>query len=276
MISDITLGQFFPGESLLHKADPRTKILSAVLLMATIFCAKNLFSYLFLIGVTLSLAIIGNIRIRLLWKSIRPLLIVLLITGLLNLFLTTGEGNPLVSLGFLVIYEEGIWRALFMVIRVVLLVSGASLLLTYTTSPIQLTDGLESLLSPLKKLHLPVHEFAMMMTIALRFIPTLIEETDKIMKAQKARGADFSTGGLLQRAKALLPVLIPLFVASFQHAMDLATAMECRCYHGGEGRTKYRVLKFQFRDVAFLLTLLIVLGAVICMNRFLPIGQVMA
>ena len=276
MISDITLGQFFPGESLLHKADPRTKILSAVLLMATIFCAENLFSYLFLIGVTLSLAIIGNIRIRLLWKSIRPLLIVLLITGLLNLFLTTGEGNPLVSLGFLVIYEEGIWRALFMVIRVVLLVSGASLLLTYTTSPIQLTDGLESLLSPLKKLHLPVHEFAMMMTIALRFIPTLIEETDKIMKAQKARGADFSTGGLLQRAKALLPVLIPLFVASFQHAMDLATAMECRCYHGGEGRTKYRVLKFQFRDVAFLLTLLIVLGAVICMNRFLPIGQVMA
>ena len=276
MISDITLGQFFPGESLLHKADPRTKILSAVLLMATIFCAENLFSYLFLIGVTFSLAIVGNIRIRLLWKSIRPLLIVLLITGLLNLFLTTGEGNPLVSLGFLVIYEEGIWRALFMVIRVVLLVSGASLLLTYTTSPIQLTDGLESLLSPLKKLHLPVHEFAMMMTIALRFIPTLIEETDKIMKAQKARGADFSTGGLLQRAKALLPVLIPLFVASFQHAMDLATAMECRCYHGGEGRTKYRVLKFQFRDVAFLLTLLIVLGAVICMNRFLPIGQVMA
>ena len=276
MISDITLGQFFPGESLLHKADPRTKILSAVLLMATIFCAENLFSYLFLIGVTFSLAIVGNIRIRLLWKSIRPLLIVLLITGLLNLFLTTGEGNPLVSLGFLVIYEEGIWRALFMVIRVVLLVSGASLLLTYTTSPIQLTDGLESLLSPLKKLHLPVHEFAMMMTIALRFIPTLIEETDKIMKAQKARGADFSTGGLLQRAKALLPVLIPLFVASFQHAMDLATAMECRCYHGGEGRTKYRVLKFQFRDVVFLLTLLIVLGAVIGMNRFLPIGQVMA
>ena len=225
---------------------------------------------------TLSLAIIGNIRIRLLWKSIRPLLIVLLITGLLNLFLTKGEGDPLVSLGFLVIYEEGIWRALFMAIRVVLLVSGASLLLTYTTSPIQLTDGLESLLSPFKKLHLPVHEFAMMMTIALRFIPTLIEETDKIMKAQKARGADFSTGGLLQRAKALLPVLIPLFVASFQHAMDLATAMECRCYHGGEGRTKYRVLKFQCRDALFLLTLLVVLGAVICMNRFLPIGRVMA
>ena len=275
MISDITLGQFFPGDSTLHKSDPRTKILGSILFMATVFVAKNLFAYLLLLAVTLLLSALGHIHFKLLWKSVRPLLVVLLFTGILNLFFTKGEGDPLLAWGFLQIYEEGIWRALLMAIRVVLLVAGASLLLTYTTSPIELTDGLESLLSPLKKLRLPVHEFAMMMTIALRFIPTLIEETDKIMKAQKARGADFSSGGLIRRAKALLPVLIPLFVASFQHAMDLATAMECRCYHGGEGRTKYRVLKFGMRDVLVLLGLVAVLVLVILLNRFLPIGQVL-
>ena len=275
MISDITLGQFFPGQSTLHKSDPRTKILGAVLFMATIFVAKNLFAYLFLMAVTLAIALLGQIRFQLLWKSVRPLLMILLVTGILNLFFTKGEGAPLLSFGFIQIYEEGIWRALLMAIRVVLLVAGASLLLTYTTSPIQLTDGLESLLNPLKKLKLPIHEFAMMMTIALRFIPTLIEETEKIMKAQKARGANFSDGGLIQRAKALLPVLIPLFVASFQHAMDLATAMECRCYHGGEGRTKYHVLKFGLRDGVVLLGLVLVLVGVIAINRFLPIGRVL-
>ena len=271
MISDITLGQFFPGNSTLHKSDPRTKIIGSILFMATVFVAKNLFAYLLLLAATLLLAALGHIKLKMLWKSVRPLLIVLLFTGILNLFFTKGAGEPLFAWHFLEIYEEGLWRALLMAIRVVLLVAGASLLLTYTTSPIELTDGLESLLSPLKKLHLPVHEFAMMMTIALRFIPTLIEETDKIMKAQKARGADFSSGGLVRRAKALLPVLIPLFVASFQHAMDLATAMECRCYHGGEGRTKYHVLKFGIRDVLVLLGLVLI----ILMNRFLPIGQVL-
>jgi len=274
MISDITLGQFFPGTSLLHKADPRTKIIGAILYMATVFTAKNLFTYLFLIAITLLLSVVGQIRLKLLWKSVKPLLIVLLVTGILNVFFTKGAGEPLLSFGIIEVYEEGLWRGLLMAIRVVLLVAGASLLLTYTTSPIQLTDGLESLLSPLKAVRLPVHEFAMMMTIALRFIPTLIEETQKIMKAQKARGADFSSGGLMRRAKTLLPVLIPLFVASFQHAMDLATAMECRCYHGGDGRTKYHVLRFGFRDAVLFLGLCAVLAAVIVANRFLPIGQV--
>lgn len=275
MISDITLGQFFPGKSILHKADPRTKILGAILFMATIFTARNLFAYVLLIGVTVMLALVGHIRLGLLWKSIRPLFVVLLITGILNVFFTKGSGEPLWAFGVISVYEEGLWRALLMAIRVILLVIGASLLLTYTTSPIQLTDGLESLLSPFKLFHLPVHEFAMMMTIALRFIPTLIEETEKIMKAQKARGADFTSGGLLRRAKALLPVLIPLFVASFQHAMDLATAMECRCYHGGEGRTKYRILRFGMLDAVLMMLLLCVLTAVILCNRLLPIGMVM-
>ncbi|MBO5788736.1 MAG: energy-coupling factor transporter transmembrane protein EcfT [Clostridia bacterium] len=276
MISDITLGQFFPGESHLHKADPRTKIVGSIVYMAAIFCAKNVFAYLFMILFTAMLAMVGHIRIRLLWKSIKPLFFVLLIMSMINLFATKGTGEPLLSFWKITIYEEGIWRAVLVsVVRVVLLVMGSSLLLTYTTSPIQLTDGIETLLSPLKKIHVPVHEFAMMMTIALRFIPTLIEETDKIMKAQKARGADFSSGGLIKRAKALLPVLIPLFVSSFQHAMDLATAMECRCYHGGEGRTKYRILKFTGVDVWIGLALLVALAAVIVINKFLPIGNVM-
>ena len=274
MISDITLGQFFPGNSTLHKSDPRTKIIGSILFMATVFVAKNLFAYLLLLAATLLLAALGHIKLKMLWKSVRPLLIVLLFTGILNLFFTKGAGEPLFAWHFLEIYEEGLWRALLMAIRVVLLVAGASLLLTYTTSPIELTDGLESLLSPLKKLHLPVHEFAMMMTIALRFIPTLTEETEKIMCAQKARGADFSSGGLVKRAKALVPILVPLFVSAFNRAFDLASAMECRCYHGGEGRTRLKVLRYHAVDWLSFGVVVVFCVGLILLNR-LGIGYVM-
>ena len=274
MISDITLGQFFPGDSLLHRLDPRTKIIASILYMTAVFCAKNLFMYTAMILLTVAIILAGHISLRQVLRSLRPLVWVLLITGILNLFFTSGEGEPLFSFWFIRVYTVGIWRAILMAVRVLLLVAGTSVLLTYTTSPIRLTDGLESLLSPLKKLHVPVHEFAMMMTIALRFIPTLIEETDKIMKAQKARGADFSSGGLIRRAKALIPVLVPLFVSSFQHAMDLATAMECRCYHGGEGRTKLHELRFGKADLAVLLFSALVLVGIILGNRFILIGNV--
>ena len=274
MISDITLGQFFPGDSLLHHLDPRTKIIASILYMTAVFCAKNLFMYTAMILLTVAIILAGHISLRQVLRSLRPLVWVLLITGILNLFFTSGEGEPLFSFWFIRVYTVGIWRAILMAVRVLLLVAGTSVLLTYTTSPIRLTDGLESLLSPLKKLHVPVHEFAMMMTIALRFIPTLIEETDKIMKAQKARGADFSSGGLIRRAKALIPVLVPLFVSSFQHAMDLATAMECRCYHGGDGRTKLHELRFGKTDLAVLLFSALVLAGIILGNRFILIGNV--
>lgn len=275
MISDITLGQYFPGSSLFHRLDPRTKIIASILYMVAVFCAKNLFTYLFLILVTAGIAAVGHISFRQIGKSLKPLFWVLVITGILNLFFTSGEGEPLVSFWVIRIYASGIWRAVLMAVRVLLLVAGTSVLLTYTTSPIRLTDGLESLLSPLKKIKVPVHEFAMMMTIALRFIPTLIEETDKIMKAQKARGADFSSGGLIRRVKALIPILVPLFVSSFQHAMDLATAMECRCYHGGEGRTKLYELRFTFSDFMTILFFVALPAAILCANRFLPIGGVL-
>lgn len=275
MISDITLGQYFPGTSLFHRLDPRTKIIASILYMVAVFCAKNLFTYLLLILVTIGIAAVGQISIRQIGKSLKPLFWVLVITGILNLFFTSGEGEPLVSFWVIRIYASGIWRAVLMAVRVLLLVAGTSVLLTYTTSPIRLTDGLESLLSPLKKIRIPVHEFAMMMTIALRFIPTLIEETDKIMKAQKARGADFSSGGLIRRVRALIPILVPLFVSSFQHAMDLATAMECRCYHGGEGRTKLYELRFRFSDFVTLLFFAALPAAVLLANRFLPIGGVL-
>lgn len=275
MISDITLGQYFPGTSLFHRLDPRTKIIASILYMVAVFCAKNLFTYLLLILVTIGIAAVGQISIRQIGKSLKPLFWVLVITGILNLFFTSGDGEPLVSFWVIRIYASGIWRAVLMAVRVLLLVAGTSVLLTYTTSPIRLTDGLESLLSPLKKIRIPVHEFAMMMTIALRFIPTLIEETDKIMKAQKARGADFSSGGLIRRVRALIPILVPLFVSSFQHAMDLATAMECRCYHGGEGRTKLYELRFRFFDFVTLLFFAALPAAVLLANRFLPIGGVL-
>ena len=263
MISDITLGQFFPGYSLIHKLDPRTKILLAVLFILTVFVANNPASFVVLFVFTMVLVAVSRISFKVVFKGIKPIIFILLFTALINLFMTGGEGEPLVSFWIIKIYTEGIARALFMALRVIILIIGTSLLLTYTTSPISLTDGLESLLSPLKKIKVPVHTFAMMMSIALRFIPTLVEETDKIMNAQKSRGADFTSGGLVKRAKALVPLLIPLFVSAFKRAEELATAMECRCYRGDYKRTKLVKLELRGRDYLMLLVFALFLGVLI-------------
>ena len=245
MLKDITLGQYFPGDTLAHKLDPRTKLLVTVLYVVALFTAKSYIAYGLLI-LTLVLAVhISHVGAKALFKGLKPVLFIIAFTALLNLFYT--PGTELCRFWIFRITVEGIRAAITMMLRITLLIMG-TFLLTYTTSPIRLTDGLESLLNPLKKIRVPVHELAMMMSIALRFIPTLIEETDKIMSAQKARGADFETGSLMQRAKALVPLLVPLFVSAFRRADELATAMECRCYHGDEGRTKLNVLHYQTRD----------------------------
>ena len=269
MISDITLGQFFPGESLFHKLDPRTKILMATAFIVAVFLANNPIAFVILALITVSMIFISGISVRTILKSLKPLVIILIITTLINVFFTSGEGAPLLSFWKIKIYTEGIVRAVFMTLRVILLIVGTSVLLTYTTSPISLTDGLESLLKPLKLIKVPVHLFAMMMTIALRFIPTLIEETEKIMNAQKSRGADFTSGGIIKRAKALIPILIPLFVSSFKRAEELAVAMECRCYRGDVNRTKLVKLEFRTRDYVALALSLVLLSALIA-ARILP------
>lgn len=246
MLKDITLGQYFPGTSVVHRLDPRTKLITLVVYIVALFCAKSWISYgvvlLFLVG-TIS---VSKIPPKSIVKGMKPLIVILVFTGVLNLFYTD-TGRVLVHFWRLSITSDGLKRAIFMTGRILMLISG-SFLLTYTTSPISLTDGLESLMGPLKKLHVPVHELSMMMCIALRFIPTLIEETDKIMNAQKARGADFESGSIIDRAKALIPVLVPLFISAFRRADELATAMECRCYQGGEGRTKMKLLRYRRND----------------------------
>jgi len=247
MLKDITLGQYFPGNSPVHRLDPRTKLIMLVVYIVALFCAVSWVSYAVVFAFLATTIYISQIPVKSIVRGMKPLVVILVFTGVLNLFFTVGEGEPLVDFWIFTIYAEGIVRALFMVIRILMLISG-TFLLTYTTSPISLTDGLESLLGPLKVLRLPVHELSMMMCIALRFIPTLIEETDKIMSAQKARGADFETGSLLQRVKALVPILVPLFISAFRRADELATAMECRCYQGGEGRTKMKLLRFSYFD----------------------------
>lgn len=249
-LKDITLGQYFPGTSLIHRFDPRSKILFTVFFIAAIFLCKNLVSYGLTLVVLLVFVALSRIQPKVFLKGMKPVIFIILCTALLNLFYTSG--TVLWHFGFLKITEEGLWRAGFMVLRILMLIV-CTLLLTYTTSPILLTDGLERLLRPLKKVHFPVHELSMMMSIALRFIPTLIQETDKIISAQKARGADFDSGNLIQKAKALIPILIPLFISSFRRAEELAIAMECRCYHGDEGRTSLRQLTMAGRDWGLLL-----------------------
>ena len=244
-LKDITLGQYFPGNSLLHRFDPRSKILFTVLFIAAIFLCKGLVSYGITLLILLMMIGISKVQPRVFLKGMKPVVFIVVCTAILNLFYTSG--TVLWSWGILKISEEGIWKAGFMVLRILMLIA-CTLLLTYTTSPILLTDGLEKLLRPLKKLNFPVHELSMMMSIALRFIPTLIQETDKIISAQKARGADFDSGNLIQKAKALIPMLIPLFISSFRRAEELAIAMECRCYHGDEGRTSLRQLRYAGRD----------------------------
>lgn len=252
MLKDITLGQYFPGNSMLHKLDARFKIILMLAFVIVVFFAKNVASFAYLLLVVVAMVALSRISLKVIFQGLKPIVLISVFTALINLFWTSGE-NLIFEFGFIRIYSEGIWRAIFMMIRIVSLVMGTSVLLTYTTSPMDLTDALESLLSPLKKIRVPVHEFSMMMSLALRFVPTLIEETEKIINAQKARGADFESGNLVARAKALVPILIPLFISSFSRATDLAVAMECRCYVGGEGRTRMRVMKFRVYDFFVLL-----------------------
>ena len=266
MISDITLGQFFPGFSPLHKLDPRTKIIIAIIAIVGIFFANNPASFLVVTLLAVFLVLISRISFSVIIKGIKPILFILLFTMILNVFMTKGDGEPLVKFWIIEIYTYGIVRAIFMAWRVVLLIVITSMLLTYTTSPISLTDGLESLLSPFKRIGLPVHTFAMMMSIALRFIPTLIEETEKIMNAQKSRGADFSTGSLAKRAKALVPLLIPLIVSSFKRAEELATAMECRCYRGDKNRTKLVKLQMKARDYIGIFITVVAIASIVLIS----------
>lgn len=265
MLKDITLGQYFPGDSIIHRLDPRTKILFTLIYIVALFMAKSYISYAVMALFLISCIKISKVNPKNLFHGLKPLIIIIIFTGLLNMFYTSG--TVLVEFWIFKITKEGIRNAAFMILRIVMLVTG-TFLLTFTTAPIALTDGLESLLNPLKKIKVPVHELAMMMSIALRFIPTLIEETDKIMSAQKARGADFETGSLIERAKALLPLLVPLFVSAFRRADELATAMECRCYHGGEGRTRMKKLEFARRDFLALLFGFVLLAGIIVLARF--------
>ena len=266
MLKDITLGQYFPGNSPVHRLDPRTKLIMLVVYIISLFTANNWISYsinLVFLAVTIA---VSTIPLKSILRGMKPLVFILVFTGILNLFFTGGDTVWFSFLG-ITITREGVVRAVFMVARILMLITG-TFLLTYTTSPIALTDGLESLLGPLKKLRMPVHELSMMMCIALRFIPTLIEETDKIMSAQKARGADFESGNLMQRVKALVPILVPLFISAFRRADELATAMECRCYQGGDGRTKMKLLRYKLTDFKAFGIGVLLLAAVITLKHF--------
>ena len=265
MLKDITLGQYFPGDTLAHRLDPRTKLLATVLYIIAIFLAKGPIAYGVLILTLIVSVRISKVGARALFRGLKPVLFIIAFTAVLNLFYT--PGTVIAQFWICHVTREGVITAVAMMLRISLLIMG-TFLLTYTTSPIRLTDGLEDLLGPLKKLGVPVHELAMMMSIALRFIPTLIEETDKIMSAQRARGADFESGNLLQRAKALIPLLVPLFVSAFRRADELATAMECRCYHGGEGRTKLHVLRYETRDYLTLAFYAALCAAMIALKKF--------
>lgn len=265
-MKSIALGQYYPVDSILHRLDPRMKVVLALLYIVLTFLAKNAFAFGVLLLSAVLLVLISRIPLRTVLSGIRPILFIMLFTMIINIFFVGGE-QLLFAWRFIRIYKEGLYQAAFMVIRIVVLIVGTSMLLTYTTTPIMLTDGIERLLAPLRVLHVPVHEFAMMMTIALRFIPTLMEETEKIMAAQKARGADFSSGSLVSRAKALIPILIPLFVSAFRRADELATAMECRCYHGGTGRTRMTVLHYHARDFVALVVMIVLGAALLFANR---------
>lgn len=267
MIKDITLGQYFPGNSPVHRMDSRVKIVLTIIFIVMLFSADKIWGLLVGIAFTFITFAISKIPFKMILKSLKPIIPILIFTAILNLFFIR-TGDILFSWRFIKITENGVDTAVFMIIRIICLIIGTSLL-TYTTSPIDLTDAIERLLSPLKKIKLPVHELAMMMTIALRFIPTLIEETDKIMSAQKARGADMETGSLIQRAKALIPILIPLFVSSIRRAEELAMAMECRCYHGGEGRTRMKQLKTSAVDYVAIVFTLVFLAGVFVINHLI-------
>jgi energy-coupling factor transport system permease protein len=269
MLRDITIGQHFPGNSLVHRFDPRLKIVLTILYIVLLFAASNP------LGLTLAVLFLGimyrvaRIPFKMIGRSLKPILPIILFTAVLNLFFVTGDGEPLVQVAFIRIYAEGVRYAVLMSVRVIALIAGTSLL-TYTTSPIVLTDAIEQLLKPLNKLHFPVHELAMMMSIALRFIPTLIEETDKIMNAQKARGAMLDAGKMTDRIRALVPVLIPLFISAFRRADELAMAMECRCYRGGDGRTRLKVLRCTKQDYIDLAVCVVCFAVILASRLVFP------
>lgn len=265
MLKDITIGQYFPGSTAVHRMDPRTKILDVLLYIIALFTCQGIIGYLLVLTFLASAVWISKIRLKTILKGVKPLIFIIVFTAILNMFYT--PGNELFHIWKLRVTDAGVKNAVLIVARIIMLITG-TFLLTYTTSPMTLTDGLERLLGPLKRVHLPVHELTMIMSIALRFIPTLIEETDKIMSAQKARGADFETGNLLQKAKALIPVLVPLFVSAFRRADELATAMECRCYTGGGGRTQLNPLQWHKLDTIGLLCGIVLLTGVMVLRQF--------
>ena len=269
MIRDITIGQHFPGNSPVHRFDPRLKLVLTIVYIAVLFAASNPLGLTLSVVFLAAMYLVAQIPLKMIGRSLKPILPIILFTAVLNIFFVSGEGDPLFQMGFLTIYAEGVRYAIVMGVRVAALIAGTSLL-TYTTSPIVLTDAIEALLRPLAKLHFPVHELAMMMSIALRFIPTLIEETDKIMNAQKARGAMLDTGKLTDRVKALVPVLIPLFISAFRRADELAMAMECRCYRGGEGRTRLKVLRCCRQDYLDLAFCLVCFGVILASRLVFP------
>lgn len=268
MIRDITIGQYYPAQSRIHSLDPRVKIVCTLLFLVSLFIQNSLLGYVcatIFLGTVIHLS---KVPLKYILKGLKPVVILLLFTVVMNLFLTRG-GAALVHFWIFTITENGLRTSVFMAVRLMYLVAGSSIM-TFTTSPNGLTDGMEKLLHPLNRINVPVHEVAMMMSIALRFIPILLEETDKIMKAQMARGADFESGNIIQRAKAMVPILVPLFVSAFRRANDLALAMESRCYHGGEGRTKMKPLKYKSRDrIAYALTLIYV-AVIFVVGRFVP------
>lgn len=259
MIKDITIGQYLPGDSFIHKLDPRIKIILSFIFIVSVFVVNNFIGYVFIALFTLTTILISKVPFKYIFKGLKPIIWIIVFTAVLNIWLT--PGNTIYELGPVKISDKGLSLAIFMVFRLIFLIIGTSLL-TLTTTPISLTDGIEKLLNPFKRIGLPAHELAMMMTIALRFIPTLLDETDKIMKAQKARGADFETGNVLKRARNLVPLLVPLFISSFRRADDLAMAMEARCYRGGEGRTRLKQLRVEKRDYValFIMMLLIIIS----------------
>lgn len=266
MIKDITLGQFFPGNSVIHKIDPRVKILLIIAYIVFLFVANNFVSLGFMVLVTVAIVLLTKIPVKMYFKGLKAIMFIILFTSVLNMFY--GSGEPIWQWGFLKITLNGISNAVFISIRIVALIF-ISCVLTYTTSPTDLTDALERLMKPLTVFHIKVHEIAMMMTIALRFVPTLLEETDKIMNAQKARGANMDSGGLIKRVKAMMPVLVPLLVSSFNRAYELAVAMECRCYRGGGGRTRMKVLKAETKDaVAVAVSVFVLAGVIVCNVMF--------
>ena len=273
MLKDITLGQFFPGSSPLHNRDPRFKVIAAIMYIVAVFMCQSVTAFAFLLVGSLVLIAVSKVPVKIILGGLKPLVFILAFTTLYNVFFHGGE-HLLLDLKIVKIYFEGIVFAVIMALRIICLLIGSSVFLTYTTSPIMLTDGIESLLKPLKVIKVPVHEFAMMTSIALRFIPTMIEETDKIMSAQKARGADFTSGSLINRAKALVPILIPLFVSAFRRASELAVAMECRCYRGGAGRTRMKRFKIGAGDVTLLVIIAIGIAAIVIFNVYLPVMKV--